>query len=44
MLEVFLIKVVQSQLKTLDGKYFIKSLKKLNETTYLDEQNKLENK
>jgi len=37
-----LIKVAQSQLNTLDGKDFIKSLKKLNDTTYLDEQNKQE--
>jgi hypothetical protein len=37
-----LIKVAQSQLNTLDGKDFIKSLKKLNDTTYLDEQNKRE--
>lgn len=35
-----LTKVAQSQLNTLDGKDFIKSLKKLNDTTYLDEQNK----
>lgn len=35
-----LTKVAQSQLKILDGKDFIKSLKKLNDTTYLDEQNK----
>ena len=33
-------KVAKSQLNTLDGKDFIKSLKKLNDTTYLDEQNK----
>ena len=37
-----LTKVAQSQLNTLDGKDFIKSLKKLNDTTYLDEQNKRE--
>ncbi|MCB9361435.1 MAG: KilA-N domain-containing protein [Flavobacteriales bacterium] len=36
-----LTKVAQSQLSTLDGKDFIKSLKKLNDTTYLDEENKL---
>jgi len=35
-----LTKVAQSQLKTLDDKDFIKSLRKLNDTTYLDEQNK----
>jgi hypothetical protein len=35
-----LTKVAQSQLNTLAGKDFIKSLKKLNNTTYLDEQNK----
>jgi len=37
-----LTKVAQSQLNTLDGKDFIKSLKKLNDTSYLDEQNKRE--
>ena len=37
-----LTKVAQSQLNTLDGKDFIKSLRKLNDTTYLDEQNKRE--
>ncbi len=37
-----LTRVAQSQLNTLDGKDFIKSLKKLNDTTYLDEQNKRE--
>ena len=33
-------KVAQSQLNTLNGKDFIKALKKLNDTTFLDEQNK----
>ncbi|PCI98674.1 MAG: DNA-binding protein [Flavobacteriales bacterium] len=37
-----LTKVAQSQLNTLDGKDFIKSLKNLNNTTYLDEKNKQE--
>ena len=37
-----LTKVAQSQLSTLNGKDFIKSLKKLNDTTFLDEQNKPE--
>ena len=37
-----LTKVAQSQLNTLDGKDFIKSLRKLNDTTYLDQQNKQE--
>jgi len=35
-------KVAKSQLSTLDGKDFMKSLKKLNDSTFIDEQNKLD--
>ena len=37
-------KIAKSQLSTLDGKYFMKSLKKLNNSTFIDEQNKLDKK
>jgi len=37
-------KVAKSQLSTLDGKNFMKSLKKLNDSTFIDEQNKLDKK
>ncbi len=37
-------KIAKSQLKTLDGKNFMKSLKKLNDSTFIDEQNKPDNK
>ncbi len=37
-------KIAKSQLSTLDGKNFMKSLKKLNDSTFIDEQNKLDKK
>ena len=37
-------KIAISQLNTLDNNDFIKSMKKLNERTYIEEQNKLKNK
>ncbi len=37
-------KIAKSQLITLDGKDFMKSLKKLNDSTFIDEQNKLDKK
>jgi hypothetical protein len=37
-------KVAISQLKTLDNKDFMKSIKKLTERTYIEEQDKLKNK
>ncbi len=37
-------KIAISQLNTLDNNDFIKSMKKLNEGTYIEEQNKLKNK
>jgi len=37
-------KISKSQLSTLDGKDFMKSLKKLNDSTFIDEQNKLDKK
>jgi len=37
-------KTAISQIKTLDNKDFIKSLKRLNETTYIDEEKKLKDK
>ena len=37
-------KIAKSQLSTLDGKNFMKSLKKLNNSTFIDEQNKLDKK
>ncbi len=39
-----LLVVAKSQLKILDGKNFIKSLKKLSDETYVDEQKKIEKK
>jgi len=37
-------KITKSQLNTLDGKDFMKSLKKLNNSTFIDKQNKLNKK
>ena len=37
-------KISKSQLSTLDGKDFMKSLKKINDSTFIDEQNKLDKK
>ena len=37
-------KIAKSQLKTLDNQDFIKSLKRLNETTFINEENKLKKK
>jgi len=37
-------KIAKSQLNTLDGKNFMKSLKKLNDSTFIDEQNKPDKK
>ena len=37
-------KIAKSQLNTFDGKDFIKSLKRLNDNTFIDQQNKLNKK
>jgi len=37
-------KIAKSQLNTLDGKNFIKSLKKLNNSTFINEENRLDKK
>jgi uncharacterized protein YlbG (UPF0298 family) len=37
-------KIAKSQLKTLDNQDFIKSLKRLNETTFIDEEKRLKKK
>jgi uncharacterized protein YlbG (UPF0298 family) len=37
-------KIAKSQLKTLDNQDFIKSLKRLNETTFINEERRLKKK